>query len=80
MAISNSVYIKCDNCGGTVFQEMLTTKLLRGAAEAVKTAPLDTSVTPMFKEESEIIYKCLKCGHIMSKEDIAKQSGEKQYA
>ena len=80
MAISNSVYIKCKNCGGTVFQEMLITKLLKEAAEAVKAAPLDTPVTPMFKEDPEIVYNCLKCGHFMNKEDLARQCGEKRHA
>ena len=73
MAISNSDYIKCDVCGDTVFQEILETRLLKGAAEAVKKAPLDTPVTPMFKYDAEVKYRCIECGHIMDKEGLARQ-------
>ena len=75
IAISHSAYIKCPECNHTQFQEILVTKLLIGAAEAVKQAPLDTPVTPMFKEDSEVMYKCLMCGRLMDKEILASQSG-----
>ena len=71
--LSSSEYIRCNNCKTTRFKEIIVTKLLKGAAEAVKTAPLDVPVTPMFKQETEVVYECTACGQVMFKEDIAAQ-------
>ena len=71
--LSVSNYIKCQECGKTSFQEMQITKLLIGASRAVRAAPLHEPVTPMYKEETEIMYKCVACGYVMSKDDIGDQ-------